>query len=144
MLQNGTVLNGVMIEKQHRFLTACTVATQIITAVASSQYGGVTNSLTHLAPFIRDSNNIYLKKYLDRGHREQYSSKWAKEDLAIEIADGVQTFNYQINSMSTTNGQAPFLSVFMYLGETKEYKEELSMLIEEFLKQRIVSMKNEV
>ena len=144
MLQNGTVLNGVMIEKQHRFLTACTVATQIITAVASSQYGGVTVSLTHLAPFIRDSYNIYLKKYLDRGHREQDSIKWAKEDLAKEIADGVQTFNYQINSMSTTNGQAPFLSVFMYLGETKEYKEELSMLIEEFLKQRIVSMKNEV
>lgn len=144
MLQNGTVLNGVMIEKQHRFLTACTVATQIITAVASSQYGGVTISLTHLAPFIRDSYNIYLKKYLDRGHGEQESIKWAKEDLAKEIADGVQTFNYQINSMSTTNGQAPFLSVFMYLGETKEYKEELSMLIEEFLKQRIVSMKNEV
>lgn len=144
MLQNGTVLNGVMIEKQHRFLTACTVATQIITAVASSQYGGVTISLTHLAPFIRDSYNIYLKKYLDRGHGEQNSIKWAKEDLAKEIADGVQTFNYQINSMSTTNGQAPFLSVFMYLGETKEYKEELSMLIEEFLKQRIVSMKNEV
>ena len=144
MLQNGTVLNGVMIEKQHRFLTACTVATQIITAVASSQYGGVTISLTHLAPFIRDSYNIYLKKYLDRGCGEQNSIKWAKEDLAKEIADGVQTFNYQINSMSTTNGQAPFLSVFMYLGETKEYKEELSMLIEEFLKQRIVSMKNEV
>lgn len=144
MLQNGTVLNGVMIEKQHRFLTACTVATQIITAVASSQYGGVTISLTHLAPFIRDSYNIYLKKYLDREHGEQDSIKWAKEDLAKEIADGVQTFNYQINSMSTTNGQAPFLSVFMYLGETKEYKEELSMLIEEFLKQRIVSMKNEV
>ncbi len=144
MLKNGTVLNGVMIEKQHRFLTACTVATQIITAVASSQYGGVTISLTHLAPFIRDSYNIYFKKYLDRGHSEQDSIKWAKEDLAKEIADGVQTFNYQINSMSTTNGQAPFLSVFMYLGETKEYKEELSMLIEEFLKQRIVSMKNEV
>lgn len=144
MLQNGTVLNGVMIEKQHRFSTACTVATQIITAVASSQYGGVSISLSHLAPFVRDSYNSYINKYLSRGCNIDDAEKWAEEDLRKEIADGVQTFNYQINSMSTTNGQAPFLSVFMYLGETPEYKKELAMLIEEFLNQRIVAMKNEV
>ncbi len=144
MLQNGTVVNGVMIEKPHRFITACTVATQIITAVASSQYGGVSITLSHLAPFISDSYNRYVKKYTDRGHSKEDVEKYAKEDLQKEIEDGVQTFNYQINSMSTTNGQAPFLSVFMYLGETTEHKEELSMLIEEFLKQRIKGMKNEV
>ena len=144
MLQNGTVINGVMIEKPHRFITTCTLATQIITAVASSQYGGVSISLTHLAPFIRDSFDRYLEKYFSRGFNEDVAYKYAREDLTKEIEDGVQTFNYQINSMSTTNGQAPFLSVFMYLGETDNYKAELAMLIEEFLKQRITSMKNEV
>ncbi len=144
MLQNGTVINGVMIEKPHRFITACTIATQIITAVASSQYGGVSISLTHLAPFVRDSYERYYEKYIKWGFNSDESNRYAKEDLKKEIADGIQTFNYQINSMSTTNGQAPFLSVFMYLGETNKYKEELAMLIEEFLKQRIVSMKNEV
>lgn len=143
MLQNGTVINGVMIEKPHRFITACTIATQIITAVASSQYGGVTISLSHIAPFIRDSHEWYLKRYSQRGFDENDCKKYALEDLIKEIEDGVQTFNYQINSMSTTNGQAPFLSVFMYLGETNDYKQELSMLIKEFLHQRIKSMKNE-
>lgn len=144
MLQNNTVINGKMIEKPHRFITASTISTQIITAVASSQYGGVTISLTDLAPFVRDSFDRYLIKYKLRGHSPEDCFKYAKEDVKTEIKDGVQTFNYQINSMSTTNGQAPFLSVFMYLGETEEYKEELAMIIEEFLKQRIVSMKNEV
>ena len=143
MLQNGTVINGKMIEKPHRFITACTIATQIITAVASSQYGGVTISLSHLAPFVKDSFNKYYKKYKLRGHNEEDCERYASEDVKSEIADGVQTFNYQINSMSTTNGQAPFLSVFMYLGETNEYKNELALIIEEFLNQRILSMKNE-
>ncbi len=143
MLQNGTNINGVMIEKPHKFLTAMTIATQIITAVTSSQYGGATVTMTHLAPFVRDSYNIYLKKYKDRKLSDEECEKFAKEDLAKEIRDGVQTFQYQINSMTTTNGQSPFLSVCLYLGETKEYKEELAMIIEEMLKQRIVGMKNE-
>lgn len=143
MLQNGTVINGVLIEKPHKFLTAMTIATQIITAVASSQYGGVTITLTHLAPFIRDSFLKYVDKYKDRGLDYNTCIKFAKEDLNKEIKDGVQTFNYQINSMTTTNGQAPFLSVFMYLNETQEYKEELALLIEEFLNQRIQGFKNE-
>ncbi len=143
MLQNGTNINGIMIEKPHRFLTAMTIATQIITAVASSQYGGATITLTHLAPFVRESYNKYLKKYEQRKLTKEQCEKFAKEDLAKEITDGVQTFQYQINSMTTTNGQAPFLSVCMYLGETDEYKEELAMIIEETLKQRIEGMKND-
>ncbi len=143
MLQNGTNINGVMIEKPHRLITAMTIATQIITAVASSQYGGCTITLTHLAPFVRDSYHRYISKYEKRDHNEAECVQYAKEDLKKEIEDAVQTFNYQVNSMTTTNGQAPFLSVNMYLGETTEYKDELAMLIEEFLKQRILGVKNE-
>ncbi len=143
MLQNGTVMNGVMIEKPHRFLTAMTIATQIITAVTSSQYGGATITLTHLAPFVRDSKKIYEKKYKARKLTSEQIEKFVAEDLRKEIIDGVQTFQYQVNSMTNTNGQAPFLSVCMYLGETEEYKEELAMIIEEVLNQRILGMKNE-
>ena len=144
MLQNGTCINKVKIDKPHRFITAMTIATQIITAVTSSQYGGASITLTHLAPFVRDSYNRYYDKYISWGFSKEDSEKYAKIDTKKEIADGVQTFNYQCNSMTTTNGQSPFLSVFMYLGETEEYKEELAMIIEEFLNQRILGMKNEV
>ena len=143
MLQNGTNINGVMIEKPHRFLTAMTIATQLITAVNSSQYGGATITMTHLAPFVRESYNRFLDKYKKRKFTKAQCEKYAKEDLAKEITDGVQTFQYQINSLTTTNGQAPFLSVCLYLGETDEYKEELAMIIEEILKQRTMGMKNE-
>ena len=142
MLQNGTNINGVMIEKPHRFITAATIATQIILAVTSSSYGGATISLSHLAPFVRDSYNKYYKKYKDRKLKEEDCKKFAMEDTKKEVSDGVQTFNYQVNSMTNTNGQAPFLSVNMYLGETEEYKDELAMIIEEFLKQRILGFKN--
>ena len=144
MLQNGTCINKVKIDKPHRFITAMTIATQIITAVTSSQYGGASITLTHLAPFVRDSYNRYYNKYVSWGFSKEDSEKYAKIDTKKEVADGVQTFNYQCNSMTTTNGQSPFLSVFMYLGETEEYKEELAMIIEEFLNQRILGMKNEV
>ena len=143
MLQNGTIINQVMIEKPHRFLTAATIATQIILAVSSSSYGGATISLTHLAPFVRSSYEKYLEKYKKAKLSKEMCEKLAKEDTKKEIEAGVQTFNYQVNSMTNTNGQAPFLSVAMYLGETEEYKEELAMVIEEFLKQRITGFKNE-
>ena len=143
MLQNGTVINGVMIEKPHRFITAATIATQIILAVTSSSYGGATVSLTHLAPFVRSSYEKYLKKYKERKLSKEDCEKFAMQDTRKEVEDGVQTFNYQVNSMTNTNGQAPFLSVCMYLGETDEYKDELAMIIEEFLKQRILGFKNE-
>ncbi len=142
MLQNGTVINGVMIEKPHRFITAATIATQIILAVTSSSYGGATVSLSHLAPFVRSSYEKYYKRYEKRNLSKEECEKFAKEDTRKEIEDGVQTFNYQVNSMTNTNGQAPFLSVCMYLGETDEYKEELALIIEEFLKQRILGFKN--
>ena len=143
MLQNGTMINRVKIEKPHRLITATTIATQIITAVASSQYGGTSITLTHLAPFVRDSYIYHLNKYKDRGLDYDKSVEFARLDTKKEIEDSVQTFNYQINSMSTTNGQTPFLTVFMYLGETNEYKEELAALIKEFIKQRILGLKNE-
>lgn len=143
MLQNGTMINDVMIEKPHRFLTAMTIATQIITAVNSSQYGGVTVTMTHLAPFVRDSYNYYLKRYRERNLSEDLCKKFAEEDVRKEVKDGVQTFQYQVNSMTTTNGQAPFLSVCLYLGETEEYKKELALIVEEVLRQRIEGMKNE-
>lgn len=143
MLQHGTVMNEVLIEKPHRLITATTIATQIITAVTSSTFGGCSITLTHLAPFVRDSYNYYLKKYKERGLAEEQVEKFAKEDLDKEITDSVQTFNYQLNSMSNCNGQSPFLTVFMYLNETEEYKEELALLIEKFLEQRILGMKNE-
>jgi len=142
MLQNGTVINGVMIEKPHRFITAATIATQIILAVTSSSYGGATVSLTHLAPFVRLSYEKYYKKYQARKMSKSDCEKYAWEDTRKEVEDGVQTFNYQVNSMTNTNGQAPFLSVFMYMGETQEYKKELAMIIEEFFKQRILGFKN--
>ncbi len=143
MLQNGTVINGVMIEKPHRFITAATIATQIILAVTSSSYGGATVSLSHLAPFVRASYEKYLKKYQERNLSKEDCEKFAMQDTKKEVEDGVQTFNYQVNSMTNTNGQAPFLSVCMYLGETDEYKDELAMVIEEFLRQRILGFKNE-
>lgn len=143
MLQNGTNINGVMVEKPHKFLTAMTIATQIVTAVTSSQYGGATVSMTHLAPFVRESYNRYLELYRSRKLPEDQCEKFAKEDTLKEIKDGVQTFQYQVNSMTTTNGQAPFLSVCLYLGETDEYKEELALIIEEVLRQRMQGMKNE-
>lgn len=142
MLQNGTVINKVAISKPHSLLTACTIATQIITAVSSSTYGGQTITLSHLAPFVRISYDRYLQKYkkLGLGNRAE---ELANIDLRKEIRDSVQTFNYQINSMSTTNGQSPFISVFMYISENKEYEKETAMLIEEFLNQRIKGMPNE-
>lgn len=144
MLQNGTCINKVMIEKPHRFITACTIATQIILGVTSLQYGGATITLTHLAPFVRDSYNKYYEKYKSWGFSDEDCKRYAESDTKKEVADGVQTFNYQCNSMSNSNGQSPFLSVFMYLGETTEYKKELAMIIKEFLNQRLLGLKNEV
>ena len=149
ILQNGTVINGVRIEPQHKLLTATTVATQVITAVASSQYGGTTITLAHLAPFVRSSYEIYLKEVAEElanvsvENKDELIKQIAKGRLKKEIESAVQTFNYQINSMSTTNGQAPFLSVNMWVSEDPEYTKENAMLIEEFLHQRILGMKNE-
>lgn len=133
MLENGTVVNGYKIDPQKRFLTACTVATQIILGVSSSQYGGCTISTTHLAPFLRKSKEYYQKEF------PEYWEKLYKK----ELTDGVQTFNYQVNSMCNSNGQSPFLSVALYINEDPEYVEENYLIVEEFLNQRIKGLKNE-
>ena len=150
-LDNGTVVNGKMIESPHKLLTAMTITTQIITAVASSQYGGTTVTMTHLAPYVRKSYEKYLRVYREMFEEEfddpelvdKLVKKFADKALKKEIEDAVQTFNYQINSMSTTNGQTPFVTVFLYLGEDKEYTKEVAMLTEEFFKQRLLGIKNE-
>lgn len=144
MLQNGTVINGVKIDKPHRLLTAATIATQIITAVTSSSYGGCSINLSHLAPFVRDSYEYHKNKYLKRGMNELDAEAFAGQDTDKEVSDAVQTFNYQVNSMTNTNGQAPFLSVFMYINDNIEYRAETVTLIAEFLRQRMIGFKNEV
>lgn len=158
MLENGTVINGKMIEKPHSFRTACTIATQIIAQVASGQFGGQTISIAHLAPFVRISEERIRKEvedeidiietgYFETPYNDSFDEKIetvVKKRLAKEIRDGVQTFQYQINTLQTSNGQSPFLSVFMYINEYPEYEKETAMLIEEMIKQRIQGMKNEV
>lgn len=149
MLQNGTVISGTFIEKPHSFSTACNIATQIIAQVASSQYGGQSISLTHLAPFV----DISRKKIIAEVEAEMYGlsvSDERKEQivdkrLRREINKGVQTIQYQVVTLMTTNGQAPFITVFMYLNEAKDEreKEDLALIIEEMLSQRIQGVKNE-
>lgn len=149
MLQNGTVISGTFIEKPHSFSTACNIATQIIAQVASSQYGGQSISLTHLAPFV----DISRQKIIAEVESEMYGlnvSSERKEQivdkrLRREINKGVQTIQYQVVTLMTTNGQAPFITVFMYLNEAKNEreKEDLAMIIEEMLSQRIQGVKNE-
>ena len=150
MLINGTVINGKMIEKPHSFRTACTIATQIIAQVASGQFGGQTITLSHLAPFVRISEERIRKEVEDEwsgyvgSEIENRINEIVKKRLAKEVRDGVQTFQYQINTLQTSNGQSPFLSVFMYIAENPEYEKETAMIIEEFIRQRIQGMKNEV
>ena len=151
MLQNGTVISGTMIEKPHSFSTACNIATQIIAQVASSQYGGQSISLAHLAPFVqisREKIRASVQKEAEAfgatADQEQIN-KIAEERLRDEIRRGVQTIQYQVVTLLTTNGQAPFVTVFMYLGEAKNAQEkaDLSMIIEATLRQRIQGVKNE-
>lgn len=142
MLQNGTVINNIKINKPHRLLTAMTITTQIMASVAANSYGGMTVNLTHLAPFVRDSYNIFYNKYQQYSLPEDEIVELAVADTKKEIADAVQTFNYQVSTLFTLNGQAPFCSLFMYLNDTEEYKQELIMLIQEFFKQRIEGMPN--
>lgn len=152
MLENGTVINGKLIEKPHSFRTASTIATQIIAQVASGQFGGQTITLSHLAPFVRISEERIRKEVeeelyevLNYGIENQTAvDEIVKKRLAKEVEAGVQTFQYQINTLQTSNGQSPFLSVFMYISEDPEYERETAMLIEEFIRQRIQGMKNEV
>lgn len=150
MLQNGTVISGTLIEKPHSFSTACNIATQIIAQVASSQYGGQSISLTHLAPFVqisREKITASVKEELeDVGCTDKDKlGKIVEKRLREEVRKGIQMIQYQVVTLLTTNGQAPFVTVFMYLNEAKDpqKKADLAMIIEETLKQRIQGVKNE-
>lgn len=149
MLQHGTVINGKMVEKPNSFKTACNIATQIMAQVASGQYGGQTCSITHLAPFVRISYENYKKTIKKEGidnniiYTDEQIRNIAQSRVKKEIEDGVQTMMYQINTLATSNGQSPFVSLFMYLNEDTEYTEEIALIIEEILKQRYQGIKNE-
>ena len=151
MLQNGTVISGTMIEKPHSFSTACNIATQIIAQVASSQYGGQSISLAHLAPFVDISRKKILKEvekeFEENGLQrdENKINNIVARRLKNEINKGIQTIQYQVVTLMTTNGQAPFITIFMYLGEAKneQEKKDLALMIEEVLNQRIQGVKNE-
>ena len=158
MLQNGTVISGVMIEKPHSFSTACNIATQIIAQVASSQYGGQSISLSHLAPFVDVSRKKIFEQVANEFELIEKSDEsleniddWeliktiTEQRVKEEIKRGVQTIQYQVVTLMTTNGQAPFLTVFMYLNEVQDEqtKNDLALIIEEVLKQRIQGVKNE-
>lgn len=149
MLDNGTVINKRLITGINSFSTACTVATQISLQCASHQYGGQTWSCSHLAPYVRKSRERWIKTLQEEnekenlGMTEEQIKAQAETLLKKEIKDGCQTIQYQINTFSSTNGQAPFLSIFMYVNEDPEYSEETAMIIEEMLKQRYKGMQNE-
>ena len=151
MLQNGTVISGTLIEKPHSFSTACNIATQIIAQIASNQYGGQSISLTHLAPFVDVSRKKIRRTVMEEiktfgvEPSEEAISSVVENRLRDEIRRGVQTIQYQVVTLMTTNGQAPFITVFMYLGEARSAQEQhdLAIIIEETLKQRIEGVKNE-
>ena len=151
MLQNGTVISGTQIERPHSFSTACNIATQIIAQVASNQYGGQSISLTHLAPFVQVSRDR-IRKEVDEELRllgidnAEAASEITEKRLREEVRKGVQTIQYQVVTLLTTNGQAPFVTVFMYLGEARDEHEraDLALIIEETLNQRIQGVKNEM
>ena len=152
MLQNGTVITDTLIEKPHSFSTACNIATQIIAQVASNTYGGQTISLAHLAPFVDVSRRKYRREIreefaaIGRECTEQELSRMAEMRVKKEVERGVQTIQYQIQTLLTTNGQTPFVSVFMYLDEVQagQARDDLGLIIEETLKQRMQGIKNEV
>ena len=151
MLQNGTVISGTMIEKPHSFSTACNITTQIIAQVASNQYGGQSISLTHLAPFVDVSRKKIRQDVINELNDNKFEYTDHQVDsitesrLKSEVRKGIQTIQYQVVTLLTTNGQTPFITVYMYLGEAKDEqtKSDLALIIEETLKQRIIGVKNE-
>lgn len=151
MLENGTIISGTYIEKPHSFSTACNIATQIIAQVASNQYGGQSISLAHLAPFVQVSRDKIKKEVLDEvkmlgsNAGEEVLDEIVEKRLRKEVEKGIQTIQYQVITLMTTNGQAPFLTIFMYLNEAKSEceKKDLALITEEMLRQRIKGVKNE-
>lgn len=153
ILQNGTVINGTLIEKPHSFATACNIATQVSAIIASNQYGGQTISLSHLAPFVdisRQKIRARLQESLAEIENVAISPNTLKrlveKEVQEEIARGVQTIQYQVNTLNSSNGQTPFITIFAYLNEAKtpQEKEDLALIIKEVLNQRMEGVKNEV
>ena len=148
MLQNGTVISGTLIEKPHRFITACTVTSQISAAVASSQYGGQTITLSHLAPFVNETRKNFTKKFREELPflTEEQLVDLVEQEVRREVEAGCQTIQYQEITLSSTNGQAPFVTLFMYLDEVEEgqIRDDLALIIETVLKQRIKGVKNKM
>ena len=145
MLENGTVMNGKLIESPKSFQVACTITTQIIAAVASSQYGGQSVDIKHLGKYLRVSREKFIKRFktADPDIKQDVLDKLVDARLKEELSAGVQTIQYQINTLMTTNGQSPFVTLFMHLDDNYEYVEECAMIVEEILKQRLQGIKNE-
>ena len=151
ILQNGTVINGTMIEKPHSFSTACNIATQVAAIIASNQYGGQTMSLAHLAPFVDASRKKIRAKYENCfglpwfNEDKQSLDSWIEQEVYEEVVRGVQMIQYQVNTLNSSNGQTPFITIFAYLNEAKNQQEknDLAMIISEVLRQRIQGVKNE-
>jgi ribonucleoside-triphosphate reductase len=143
MLDNGTVMNGKMIESPKSFQVACTVTTQIIAAVASNQYGGQSIDIRHLGKYLRKTYDKAFKHYKELGYSDDEAKKLAEDKRREDLKSGVQTIQYQINTLMTTNGQSPFVTIFMFLDEKNEYIKEIAMIIEEILNQRLEGIKND-
>ena len=142
MLQNGTVVNDKLIEKPHSFETACNIATQIMAQVSSSQYGGQSITITHLAPFLRDSYNNHYRGFIEEGLDEKTAEKLARKAEMKSLKSGVQTIRYQLNTISGTNGQSPFATIYLEIIEGSEFEREQALICEEMIKQRLEGMKN--
>ena len=143
MFEKGTVINEKLVETPKSFSTACTVATQIIAQVSSNQYGGQSITIAHLAPYLRTTYDKAYKHYFeDMGFTTLVSEDLAKDAMMKELKDGVQTIRYQLSTLQTTNGQAPFSTIYLEIQEGNEYEHEMALICEEMIKQRLEGMKN--
>ena len=143
MLDNGTVMNGKMVESPKSFQVACNVMTQIIAAVASNQYGGQSVDIRHFGKYLRKTYEKAKKRYTEKGYNEELVEELAQDRMMEDLKSGVQTIQYQINTLMTTNGQSPFVTIFMNLIEGDEYEKEVALIIEEIIKQRYIGIKND-
>lgn len=142
MLDNGTVMNGKMVESPKSFQVACTVMTQIIASVASNQYGGQSVDIRHLGKYLRKTKDKAYKRFIEKGYSEELAQELAEDRMFEDLKSGVQTIQYQVNTLMTCNGQSPFVTMFLNLIEGDEYEKEVALIIEEILKQRYEGIKN--
>ena len=142
MLDNGTVINGTLIESPSCFQTACNIMTQIMAQVASNQYGGQSVDIKHLGKYLRRTKNKAYQHYKQKGYSENLCCELAEDKMLTELKSGVQTIQYQINTLQTSNGQAPFVTIFMHIQDGFEYEEEVALIVKEILKQRLQGVKN--